>query len=466
MRKILTLLALTAAPVMTGSPVRAEVVAHPQADGQALDLAEKAIALRSVAGPGNRTADVAALFRSALLAGGFQAKDIAITPLGGTVYMTATWPGSDPSLKPLVFLGHMDVVEAKPADWKRDPFTPVVEDGYLFGRGATDMKLDDTLLIASVLELKRQGYRPKRSIVLAFSGDEETEMRTGAALADRLANAELVINVDGTGGVTGERSGKPEYFAWAGAEKTCLDFQLTVTNPGGHSSEPRADNAIDRLAAALLRIQAYHFRPELNDITRAYFTEAAKLEPGAQGAAMKAFAADPADAKAVAVLRADPAMAGRIGTTCVVTTIGGGHALNALPQRAVANINCRVFPGHSRQEILHELERVVADPQVRVTDVTEGAVETPASPMRPDVVGAITQAIDGIYPGLPVIPAMKSGATDSMWFRAHGVPSYGASPLFIRLSENFSHGLNERTPVAAISPAVDYFLSVIPALSH
>ncbi|GBR07268.1 M20/M25/M40 family metallo-hydrolase [Acetobacter oeni] len=466
MRKILSLVTLAALSFPVLPEARAGVVMHQQADDQALDLAKKAIALRSVAGDGNRTADVAALFRSALLTGGFRAKDIEITPSGGTVYMTATWPGSDPSLKPLVFLGHMDVVEAKPADWKRDPFTPVVEDGYLFGRGATDMKLDDTLLIASVLELKRQGYRPRRTVVLAFSGDEETEMRTGAALGDRLAGAEAVINIDGSGGVLSERTGRPEYFTWAGAEKTYADYQLTVTNAGGHSSEPRADNAIDRLSAALLRIQNYHFRPELNDITRAYFQEAAKLEPEKSGAAMKAFAADPSDRKAFATLAADPAMAGRIATTCVVTMIEGGHALNALPQRAVANINCRIFPGHSKEAIMAELEKVVADPEVHVANVTAGSIATAASPMRPDIVGAITQAIDGIYPGLPVVPAMKSGATDSMWFRGHGVPSYGASPLFIRLSENFSHGLNERTPVAAIPPAVDYFLSVIPALSR
>ena len=174
---------------------------------------------------------------------------MTITPVDDTAYLIARWPGSDPKLKPLVISGHMDVVEAKPADWKRDPFTPVVENGYLFGRGATDMKLDGTLAIASLIELKREGYKPRRTIVIEFSGDEETTMKTSAIIAEKLADAELVLNIDGGGGVLDETTGAPEYFTWQGAEKTYADFQLTVTNPGGHSSEPREDNAIDELAA-------------------------------------------------------------------------------------------------------------------------------------------------------------------------------------------------------------------------
>ncbi|ATU72445.1 hypothetical protein CFR78_13955 [Komagataeibacter rhaeticus] len=466
MHKVLAFLALAAVPAVASSTALADVVPHPQADGQALDLARKAIALRSVAGPGDRTADVARLFRKTLLAGGFASRDITITPFRDTVYMTATWPGTNPALKPLVLLGHIDVVEAKPADWQRDPFTPVVENGYLFGRGSTDMKLDDAMIIAAVLELKREGYRPERSIVLAFSGDEETEMRSGEALADRLANAEMVLNVDLASGVLDEQTGKPKYFTWTGAEKTCIDYQLTVTNPGGHSSEPRADNAIDVLAAALLRVQAHRFRPEVNDLTRRYFTQAADLQPAPIGQAMKAFAANPADRKAIATLSADPAMVGRLGTTCVVTMVQGGHAVNALPQRATATIDCRIFPGHSAQDIMAELQQVIADPQVKVTNVTAGSAVTAPSPMRPDFVNAVTKAVDSVYPGLPVIPSMLSGATDNMWFRAHGVPSYGASPLFIKPSENFSHGLNERTPVASIAPGMDYLLSIISDLSH
>ncbi|HZK99269.1 MAG TPA: M20/M25/M40 family metallo-hydrolase [Caulobacteraceae bacterium] len=444
---------------------RAAVVPHPRAEAQALDLAEKAIALRSVRGPGNMTPEVAALYKAALVAGGFADADVTITPVDDTAYLIARWPGGDPHLKPLVISGHMDVVEARPADWKRDPFTPVVENGYLFGRGSTDMKLDGTLAIASLIELKREGYQPRRDIIIEFSGDEETTMKTSAIIAEKLSNADLVLNIDGGGGVLNEATGAPEYFTWQGAEKTYADFQLTVTNPGGHSSEPRQVNAIDELAAALLRIHDYRFKPELNELTRASFVEAARHEDPATAGAMRAFAADPADPRAIAVLAANPATVGKIGTTCVVTMIDGGHALNALPQRASANINCRIFPGHPPARIMAELARVVADPAITFQDVTVGSVATDASPMRPDFVAAVTRALAGPYPGVPIFPAMSSGASDSMWFRHVGAPSYGASPVFIKQSENFSHGLNERTPIATIAPAIDYYLSLVADLS-
>jgi carboxypeptidase PM20D1 len=450
---------------MAASGAQAAPATHPQAEAQALDLAKKAIALRSVAGPGNQTPQVAALYKDALVKGDFGANDITITPVDDTAYLIARWPGSDPSLKPLVISGHMDVVEAKPADWKRDPFTPVVENGYLFGRGATDMKLDGTLAIASLIELKREGYKPRRDIVLEFSGDEETNMKTSGIIAGKLANAELVLNIDGGGGTLDEKTSKPEYFTWQGAEKTYADFQLTVANPGGHSSEPRKDNAIDQLAAALVRIGNYRFTPELSPLTRAYFTEAAKYEDPKTGAAMKAFAANPADKTAIETLAADPAMVGKIGTTCVATMINGGHALNALPQHAEANINCRIFPGHSPASIMAKLQKVAAEPVVQFKDVTQGSVANDASPMRPDFTAAVTKAMALVYPGTPVFPSMASGASDSMWFRYHHVPSYGASPIFIKDSDEFSHGLNERTPIANIPPAINYYLSLVSDLS-
>jgi len=444
---------------------RAVGVNHPQAEAQALDLAEKAIALRSVRGPGNQTPQVAALYKGALLAGGWAPEEITISPVDDTAYLIARWPGSEPTLKPFVISGHMDVVEARPEDWKRDPFTPVVENGYLFGRGATDMKLSGCVAIASLIELRREGYRPRRDIVIEFSGDEETTMKTSAIIADKFADADLVLNIDSGGGLLNEKTGSPEYFAWEGAEKTYADFDLTVTNPGGHSSEPRAVNAIDELATALLRIKNHPFPPELNDLTRAYFTNAARYEDATTAAAMRAFAADPTDKQAIATLSANPAKVGKIGTTCVVTMIKGGHALNALPQRASANVNCRIFPGHKPAEILADLVRIVADPAVSIKDVTEGSVSTDASPMRPDFAAAVNKARAASYPGVPNFPAMSSGASDSMWFRNHGVASYGANPMFIKASENFSHGLNERTPIANIAPAVDFYLSIVPDLS-
>ena len=457
-------IAIVTASLAAGA--RAAPASHPQAEAQALDLAKQAIALRSVQGAGNQTPQVAALYKQALVAGGFAAFDVAITPIDDTAYLIARWPGSNPALKPLVISGHMDVVEAKPADWQRDPFTPVVENGYLFGRGATDMKLDGTLAIASLVELKREGYRPRRTIIIEFSGDEETTMKTSALIADRLKDAELVLNIDGGGGTFDETTGKPEFFTWSGAEKTYADFRLTVTNPGGHSSEPRRVNAITELAAALTRIGSYQFRPELNELTRASLGQTAKYENPMIGAAMRAFVADPTNKQAIATLTADPATVGKIGTTCVVTMIDGGHALNALPQRATANINCRIFPGHEPAEIMAELKRVAADPAIAFEDVSVGSVATDASPMRKDFVSAVETAIHEVYPGVPVFPSMSSGASDSMWFRHAGVASYGASPVFIKESEDFSHGLNERTPISNIRPAISYYISLIPSLSQ
>jgi carboxypeptidase PM20D1 len=438
---------------------------HPVAEEQALNLVKQAIALRSVRGPGNQVPQVAALFKSTLVAGGFSEQDIAITPVDDTAFLIARWPGSDPKLKPLVISGHMDVVEANPADWQRDPFTPVVENGYLFGRGASDMKLDDALVIAAVIELKREGFKPKREIILEFSGDEETTMKTSGIIAHQLSNAELVLNVDGGGGLL-DKDGKPVYLTWDGAEKMDVDFELTVTNPGGHSSAPREDNAITRLSAALIKIDAHKFKPELNDISRGYFQEAARYEQPDIAAAMREFVADPANAHAAAVLRADPSFVGSIGTTCVATMLSGGHALNALPQRATANIDCRVFPGHPAAEIMAELERTVADPAVHFKDVTVGSIPSDASPIRKDLVAAVTKAIRLGYPNIPVFPSMSSGASDSMWFRHEGVPSYGVSPVFIKTSDEFAHGLNERVPVANIPPSINYLLSLVSDLSH
>jgi acetylornithine deacetylase/succinyl-diaminopimelate desuccinylase-like protein len=449
---------------MTLSSGHAKSPDHERADAQALDLAKQAIALRSVRGPGNQVPQVAALFKSALLAGGFNDADVTITPVDGTAFLIARWKGQDPKLKPLVISGHMDVVEANPSDWERDPFTPVIENGLLYGRGASDMKLDDALAVAALVELKREGYKPRRDIVLAFSGDEETTMKTTEKLANELSNAEMVLNVDGTGGQL-DPGGKPQYFTWSGAEKTYADFELTVTSPGGHSSRPYDPNAINQLSAALVRIGQYKFKPELSELTRAYFTSAARYESPEVAAAMRAFVADPADPKAIAVLQSNPATIGKIGTTCVVTLINGGHALNALPQRASANINCRIFPGHSRAAIMEELRRVAADPVVQFKDVSEGSVATDASPIRPDVVHAVTRAIHLDYPGVPVFPTMSAGASDSMWFRNQHIPSYGVAPLFIKDSDRFAHGLNERIPVGDVRPSMDYMLSLFTDLS-
>ena len=468
MRQMLLATVVPAALSLASTPALAvKPKTYPQAEAQVLELAKQTIAMRSVRGPHNQTIEVARAFKAALVAGGWADRDVEITPVDDTAYFIATWTGSDAKLGPLVISAHMDVVEAKPADWQRDPFTPVVENGYLFGRGASDTKFDAALALSTLIELRRQGYRPRRSIVIEFSGDEETTMKTARIIAQKLKHAELVLNVDGAGGTLDEATGKPAYWTWQGAEKTYTDFRLEVTNPGGHSSQPRPENAIVQLSAALGRIGAYRFKPEISPLTKAYFQQAAAFESDPKlAAAMREFAANPADSGAIAALSASPAYVGKIGTTCVPTMVNGGHAENALPQRATANINCRIFPGHSRAEIMAELTRVVDSPVVKISDATGGdSVESPASPMRPDFVNAVTKAIRKAYPGVPIVPAQASGASDSMWFRALGVPSYGASPSMIKDSDEFAHGLNERVPLSNIRPGITYYLSLFTELS-
>ncbi len=446
---------------------QAEPTPYPEAEAQTLELTMETIALRSVQGEGNRTAEVAQVFRRALLAGGWAEGDVEIVPVDDTAYLIATWPGSDPSLGPVVISAHMDVVEARPEDWQRDPFTPVIENGYIYGRGASDTKFEASLVVASLIELRRQGFRPRRSIVVAYSGDEETTMKTSRLIAERLRNAHIVLNVDGASGLADEKTGAPLYWTWQGAEKTYIDFRLEATNAGGHSSTPRPDNAIAQLAQAVGRIAAYRFKPEINDITRAYFEQVSEIQPDPElAAAMRAFAADPTDAAAVELLRGDVVLNAVIGTTCVPTMIEGGHAPNALPQRATAVVNCRVFPGHTTAEIQAELERVAATPGVTFTDITgDTSIASPPSPLRREFVEAFTKGVRAAWGDVPVYPAQSSGATDSMWYRALGVPSYGASASFIRESDEFSHGLDERMPLNNIRPGITYYLTVLEELA-
>ncbi len=442
-------------------------MASGDASSQVLELSKAAIALRSVRGESNQTGAVAQLFSDALVAGGWSKSDIEITPVDDTAYLIAKWQGSDPSLGPIVISAHMDVVEAKPEDWERDPFTPVVENGYLYGRGASDTKFDAVLAMVSLIKLRQAGFKPKRGIVIAYSGDEETTMITSKVIAERLKDAKLVLNVDGASGALDEKTGKPVFWSWQGAEKTYADFQLVVSNDGGHSSTPRDDNAIAQLSSALARIAAYRFKPEVNDITSDYFSKAAEFESDPlRSAAMRAFAQDPADKAAIAVLSGDPAMIGKIGTTCVPTMVEGGHALNALPQRATANVNCRIFPGHAKEDIMAELEAVANEPKVQFSEINpEYVVSAPASPFDRDFVAAATRAVHSAFGEIPIIAAQASGASDSMWYRALGVPSYGASGNFMKDSDDYSHGLNERVPLGNIAPGIKYYDTLLRELA-
>lgn len=443
-------------------------VAAPKVDAalhdQALEILKRSIAFRTVVGPGNQTPEYAEYLKGVLLAAGFRDNEITIERMGDTAFLLARYPGKDPKKAPIVISAHMDVVEAKREDWTRDPFTAVIEGGYVYGRGATDNKFDLSAVTALVAKLRKEGWRPGRDIVLAFSGDEETSMKTTAELARRLKGAEMVLNVDGGGGSL--KDGKPVAYGVQGAEKTYADFIVTFTDPGGHSSRPTPTNAIYRLAKALDRIAAYRFPTQQNEITKAQLMAASANTPGQIGEALKRFAADPKDEAAVQTLSADPNYNPMLRTTCVATMLSGGHAPNALPQKASATVNCRIFPGTPAESVRRTLVEVVGDPTVTVTRIADdGSVDSPASPLRPDVMAAVKKAVHARYPGIPVVPSQASGATDSMHFRAVGIPSYGVSGMFAHPGETFSHGLNEKAPLATLDGALAHYESLLRDLA-
>ncbi len=456
MRTVTAPLALAAA-LLAAAPTHA----RPADPAVAKKILIDSVAIPTVEGRG-KVPELAAYYAGVLKAAGFTDADIEITPIGETATLAATLRGSSAE-KPILLLGHMDVVEADAKDWTRDPFVPVEENGYIFGRGSEDNKFDVAIMVATMAQLKKDGFKPKRSIVLLLSGVEETAMVTTRALAAKYKDAEFALNGDGGGGLIGE-DGKPKYYALQAGEKTYADFTLEVTNPGGHSSRPSDINAIVQLANALSRVGAYRFQPQQNELTKVGMPIVADQVGGEIGAALRAFAADPTDAGAIAAIRADPEYVGQIGTTCVPTLVKGGHAENALPQRATANINCRIFPGVSIEAVRAELEKVIADPAVKV-NTDPDATASDASPLRADVVAAVTKAVHARAPGLPIIPSMSAGATDSLHFRAVGVPSYGVAGLFSKASDSFAHGLNERAPVAAIAPALAHWDSLLRDLS-
>jgi carboxypeptidase PM20D1 len=437
---------------------------NPKAEAQALEMLKRGIAFRTVAGEGNQTFDYANYLKAQLVAGGFADSDVRVEKLGDTALLVARYRGRAAGKKPIYISGHMDVVEAKPADWTRDPFTPVIENGYIWGRGASDMKYDLSTMVASLIQLKREGFRPDRDILLLASGDEETAMKTTQKLAEEFHDAELLLNIDGGGGELDE-TGKPVMFGLQGAEKTYADYELTFTNPGGHSSAPGKTNAIYSLARALDKIAAYQFPAEINEITRASFEAGIPNSDKPMADATRRFLANKDDAEALAYLRSYPGLIGQTGTTCVATMVTAGHAPNALPQRATATVNCRIFPGTKTKAVEETLAKVVGDPELQIKELDSGTVASDASPLRPDLMKLVARLIHARFPAVPIVPAMSSGASDSMWFRARGVPSYGVSPIFMKSSDGFAHGLNERTPLSEIAPSIVYYRALLKELA-
>jgi len=411
--------------------------------------------------------EIANYLRSELIAAGFPQEDVEVVPLGETASLIAKYRGDGSSGKaPILFLGHMDVVEALAKDWVRPPFELTTDGVYFYGRGTIDNKFGVAQLTSTFIRLKKEGFVPNRDLIIAFSGDEETGMETTRMLAyDRpdLAGAEFALNSDAGGGDL-NAAGDPIIYRIQAAEKTYATFEMTVRNPGGHSSRPRPDNAIYDLADAIKKIQQYKFPVRWTEMTQEFFEVTGEQLGGELGEVMIEFANDPKNEAASDRLSTESSYVGTTRTTCVVTMLQAGHAENALPQSATATVNCRIFPGVPVEAVENALKHVVDNDAVEFK-VLDDPTESPISPLIPEVADAVKKAVHTRYPDIQVIGYMESGGTDGMHFRKAGIPTLAVSGIFMNPDEMYAHGLNERVPVKAFYGALDHWSIIIKELA-
>ena len=413
------------------------------------------------------TPRVARYLADELIAAGFPPDDVEVVRLDDLAALIARYRGDGSSgEKPILFLGHMDVVEANAEDWERPPFKLTSDEVNFYARGTIDNKFGVAQLTSTFIRLKKEGFVPTRDLMLVFSGDEESGMRTTRMLAYErpdLAEAEFALNSDAGGGDL-DPAGEAMAYTMQAAEKTYATWEITVRNPGGHSSRPRPDNAIYDLADAIRRIQAHRFPVRYSDMTLNYFRETGKLLGGEVGDAMLRFAANPDDQAAADRLAVESSYVGSTRTTCVVTMLRAGHAENALPQSATATVNCRIFPGIAVSEIEGVLREVVANDGIEFALLDE-PTESPISELREDVADAVSEAVNGRYPRVKLIAYMESGGTDGMHFRRAGIPTWGVSGIFMDPDEMYAHGLNERVPIKAFYDALDHWSIIMRRLA-
>ena len=382
--------------------------------------------------------------------------------------LVVVYPGTSKTLKPMLLLAHLDVVEAKRSDWVRDPFTLIEEDGYLYARGTVDDKAQAAIYTDTLIRFAKSGYKPKRTVKLALTCGEETSGAfNGAEWLSKnkrdLIDAEFALNEGGGGRSDGK--GKLQVQSIQVGEKAYQDFTLTATNPGGHSSQPVRDNAIYAMADAVARIRDFEFPLEFNDTTRAFFAKAGLMRKDETGAAMAALAANPGDKAAEAVVNRDKALHSMLRTTCVATLIEGGHALNALPQKVTTNINCRMFPGRTAEETSAMLARAIGNPGVKIEERVKDKPIAKAPPLDPKIVGPMEKLAAKHFPGIPVIPSMSTGATDAVYLGATGIPTYGVPGPWTDPDGNGTHGLNERIEIRSLYAGRDYLFDLVKLLS-
>lgn len=450
----------TAGP--SGSMLDPNLLPHQQ---MAKDFLRELIEIDTTHSTGNTTTAADAM-AAHLIAEGFAKEDVHVLgPVENRGNLVVRYRGRDIGRKPLLLLAHIDVVEADPADWTLDPFSFTEQEGYYYGRGTTDDKDEAAIYIANLIRLKREGFQPDRDIIVALTADEEGGTNNGVAWllenhAD-LIDAEYALNEGGGGAI---RDGIHIANGVQASEKVYLTFMLEVRNPGGHSSLPVKDNAIYRLADALIRIRAYDFPVVLNDVTRIFFERTADLEEGDLAAAMRGIIQEPPDPAAAAYLSRTPFYNSRMRTTCVATLLEAGHAENALPQRARATVNCRVLPGESIDVVRDTLVTVIGDAQLTVTTIWD-ATPSPPSPLTPEILGAIESLTEEMWPGVPVIPMMSTGATDGLYLRNAGTPVYGVSGLFSDIADNRAHGQNERIIIKSFFEGQEFLYRLTKKLS-
>ena len=465
--------ALLLAPAASAQPT-------PAARQLARDIFRELIEINTTDSFGDNTAAARAMEKR-FLAAGFPRQDVQLlvppgrANKGNLVVRLHGAAGS--KLKPVLLLGHLDVVEAKREDWTTNPFEFVEKDGYFYGRGTEDMKDLDAVMITAFLRFKQEAFTPSRDLILALTSDEEGGTANGVDWLLKnhrdLIAAEYVLNGD-AGGVTTEK-GKAIDVGIAATEKLYADYQLTVTNPGGHSSRPTPDNAIYHLADALARLSRAPFPFELNPVTRAYFAKIAAHETPQNAADMKAILLNPPAPAAITRISTDPRYNSLLHTTCVATRLNAGHANNALPQTAQAVVNCRILPGHSPEEVRLQLMKKLADSRVtvRYIEVATNALldHAPAEPgippsaPTPEVLRALERVADSLWPGAGIVPDMETGASDSKYTMAAGMPSFGVGEIAIERNDDRSHGKDERIRVSSFYQSVDFFDRFLRALT-
>ena len=459
---------LTAAALSALAATSAKAQDAPKDSGETAfrGLYKELVEINTTASQGSCTAAAQAM-GARLKAAGFPDSDVRVVfpdehPKAGA--LLATLHGKDPKAGAILLMAHIDVVEAKREDWARDPFKLVEEDGYFYARGASDDKAMAAIFTDSLVRYKQEGFKPRRDLKLALTcGEEGGQFNSVPWLLEKhpeAMKADFALN-EGDDSQLDEK-GQPRLLGIQVGEKVYMDYNLEVTNAGGHSSRPVKDNAIYHLANGLARLGAYDFPIALNDATKGYYEQNARIEPDAEVAgAMRAMVKDPSDAAAAAILARDPGRNSMMRTTCVATMVEAGHAPNALPQRAKANVNCRILPGNDPKVIRDQLEQVVADPAVKITLAADPDPVSPPPPLTPRIMAPAAKVASKIWPGVPFIPAMLTGATDGRFTNAAGVPTYGLSGLMSGVDGDHIHGLNERIQVKALMNGRQFLYEVV-----